>query len=193
MSTKTEDVVKTRFERDTAEHEMTIIHDDGLFRVVQFAKPGTFQYAYTLTTWHGYLCISGDMGTTVFSRLPDMFEFFTAHTINPDYWHQKVVAGHETQQYNSALALDYIDEQVKSWCEELEPEEAAALRSYVENYFIGALDTEEELHQALNAFEHPNGHRFYDTWEWDLRDYAYRFLWQLHAIRTGVEKYWAVR
>ena len=60
------------------------------------------------------------------------------------------------------------------------------------HHFDGALDTEEEARQALNSFEH-DGRRFYDTWEWDMHSYSYRFLWQLHAIRSGVQQYWAVR
>ena len=88
-----------RFLGDVAQHEMTIIRDDGLYRHIRFKRPGSSAYWFDILTWPSRLCISGDMGDYVFSRLPDMFEFFRrepnekgAIPINPDYWGEKLVA-----------------------------------------------------------------------------------------------------
>jgi len=64
------------FLRDVAEHAMLLIRDDGVSRHVRFAQPGTGCMHFDLITWPGYLCYTGDMGTYVFQRLTDMFEFF---------------------------------------------------------------------------------------------------------------------
>ena len=65
-----------QFLRDVAEHTMTVIREDGVSRHIRFAKPGTSCMHFDLITWPGYLCYTGDMGTYVFQRLTDMFEFF---------------------------------------------------------------------------------------------------------------------
>lgn len=64
------------FLRDVAQHEMTILHDAGEFRHIQFKKPGSSSFSFTITTFPGYLVMTGDIGSWVFTRLRDMFEFF---------------------------------------------------------------------------------------------------------------------
>jgi hypothetical protein len=82
---------EARFIKDTAEHEMTILHNDGLYRHLRFKKPGTRFYWFDLITWPGYLTIAGDMGTFTFERTEDMLTFFRgAGDINPQYWSEKI-------------------------------------------------------------------------------------------------------
>lgn len=92
-----------RFLRDVADHEMVILRDEGVSRHVRFKEPGTSCYYFDLITWPGYLCYTGDMGTFVFRRTEDMFEFFghdrayhasrgRALAINLGYWGEKLVA-----------------------------------------------------------------------------------------------------
>lgn len=82
--------MKERFERDISKHKMTIEMDNGVHRSVYFGEPGNSCYHFRLTTWPGHLCFSGDMGTFVFSRLTDMFEFFRGDRVNLQYWAEKV-------------------------------------------------------------------------------------------------------
>jgi len=97
------DCTQERFLRDVANHQMTVLRDDGLHRHVRFKEPGTSCYYFDLITWPGYLCYTGDMGTFVFRRIDDMFEFFghdrayhasrgRALAINLGYWGEKLVA-----------------------------------------------------------------------------------------------------
>jgi hypothetical protein len=95
-----------RFYNDVAKHEMSIISDDGVNRNILFKNPKSFYGHFNLVTWPGHLCVSGDMGCYVFSRVHDMFRFFRMEekdrngmwmkdktlAINPDYWAEKIDA-----------------------------------------------------------------------------------------------------
>src|SRR5258708_33733869 len=87
------------FLKDVATHEMIVRRDDGPYRHIRFQRPDTICLYFDVVTWPGFLCFSGDAGCYVFSRLPDMLEFFRYESkpagklfINPDYWGQKVEA-----------------------------------------------------------------------------------------------------
>lgn len=96
---------EARFLKDIAEHEMQVIMDNGVHRHIRFKKPGTMCMYFDLITYPGGLLYTGDMGTYVFVRLQDMFEFFrtspqdswvkemglTLYT-NHSYWSEKLVA-----------------------------------------------------------------------------------------------------
>ena len=94
---------EAEFLKDVASHVMEIIKEDGLHRHIRFRKPGTMCMHFDLITWPGYLCYTGDMGTYVFRRLEDMFQFFRADReysqsrgkqlgINLGYWAEKLEA-----------------------------------------------------------------------------------------------------
>ena len=99
------------FNHSTEKHEMTILHDDGLYRHLHFADPANSIYWFDLITWPGSLTIKGDMGTWTFSRLTDMFEFFTGY-INTSYWAEKLDNGTEGGR---RCAREYDDEAFKKW------------------------------------------------------------------------------
>lgn len=90
-----------RFLGDVAMHAMHIDRNDGVNRHIRFRKPGCSAYWFDLVTMPGILMINGDMGTYVFSRVHDMFEFFATDQkyaqvgelrINPGYWSEKLLA-----------------------------------------------------------------------------------------------------
>lgn len=122
------DVTEERFRKDVAEHRATILRDDGLNRHIQFRRPGTYCMGFDLITWPGYLCYTGDMGTYVFSRLADMFEFFRSTYrneqkqglyINPQYWAEKCRAADHYDgitEYNE----DVFRERVNEWITDAE-------------------------------------------------------------------------
>ncbi len=111
--------VLPRFLADTASHELRIVVDDGVHRHLQFRRPGTYCYGFDIVTWPGHLAISGDMGTAVFSRLHDMFEFFRAKPaehekacglfVDDGYWAEKCVANDGAkQEYSARLFRDLV-------------------------------------------------------------------------------------
>lgn len=91
---------KEQFLRDVAEHELTVLRDEGVDRHLRFRKPGTSCYGFDLITWPGHLLITGDCGSFLFQRLEDMFQFFRSGQgrdpnglgLNPQYWSEKLIA-----------------------------------------------------------------------------------------------------
>ena len=61
--------VHKSFLADTQDHKLSILKDDGVYRHIKVSKPNEGSYHYYITTWPWHLCISGDMGTWVFSRV----------------------------------------------------------------------------------------------------------------------------
>jgi hypothetical protein len=125
-----------RFLGDVKDHVMTIVRDDGRAgRHIRFKKPGTMCMHFDVITWPGYLCYTGDMGTYVFRRLEDMFEFFRTSSkhsrqdrqlfINPAYWGEKLESidrGDGFKKFSrekfAAAIKDYYDSHVKEDIEE---------------------------------------------------------------------------
>lgn len=158
----------TRFAGDTAEHQLTVLRDDGLYKHLRFAKPGTGMYRYDLVTWPGYLTFCGDMGTLVFSRVEDMFSFFRSnpdrprHRINADYWSEKIQDGGRASVRRfspdvlRAAIREHITEYIGGPCEgwpdrplRMDEETAARFRAEVESDVLSYLSWGE--HEAMNA------------------------------------------
>lgn len=82
----------------TKNHRMTILQDAGMYRHIHMANPKGSNYSFSVTTIPGYLIFTGDMGSYVFSRLRDMFEFHRIKwdretpTIDYRYWAEKCEA-----------------------------------------------------------------------------------------------------
>ena len=89
-----------KFLDDVKNHELTIHQNNGVYRHLTFSKIGDCHQCFNITTFPDHLVITGDMGTLVFSRLHDMFNFFRSDDlrINPDYWAEKIQSTtHEAQ------------------------------------------------------------------------------------------------
>ncbi len=107
------DIAK-HFDVDTAEHEMTILHDDGLYRHIRFTKPGGSSYWYDLITVPRALIFRGDYESHVFSIAEDMFAFFRSNPdrgmrpISPDYWAQKLTSDRDCVKTYSPELFEQI-------------------------------------------------------------------------------------
>ena len=206
------DEMAERFARDTAGHELILLRDDGPYRHLRFGQAlshrikdrrpnlGSF-YWFDLVTWPGSLAINGDCGSFTFSRVQDMFEFFRDGArwgINPGYWAEKVRAADPSgvKRYSPELfrklVAEYIGECGGDW---------PGLAEAVEDKIFGEFaewNTEyvEGAHEALNDFRHgadplagEPGFSFADSWEWDLTDWNWQYLWCCHAIQWGISQY----
>jgi hypothetical protein len=203
------DDTAARFAADTGHHQMTVLHDDGLYRHLQFVrvapnattgKPERSSfYWFELVTWPGSLVINGDMGSYTFSRTEDMFGFFRTGRggINPSYWSEKVPAATRTKEYSPELFAQLVAEHIEDAAREF-PGLAADVKAEI----LDAADSSHEdgAHQLLADYRYyaDPGDRysggdpdfeFCDTWEWDLRDWSYQFLWCCHAIVWGIGQY----
>jgi hypothetical protein len=208
------------FKRDTCNHRIEVVKDEGLHRHLRFSKPGTNCYHFNIVTWPGYLAITGDMGAAVFTRLPDMFEFFRESAehheaagglfINIGYWAEKCAANDgEKKQFSrdrlEGVVREIFDEYMATRGGEEEDFEArkAALWSHIEDYVLGAEDVRSAI-EAMSNFE-PAGYmgyednfadfRFADAWEYSssIEEYTYHFIWRLYAISHAVMAYDALK
>lgn len=216
MTTCTEE----RFLDDVANHEISVLRDEGVYRHVRFqgkdadGRPTSNQW-FEMMTWPGMLCLNGDMGTYVFSRLQDMFEFFRMEddareraagrleslAINPSYWAEKLQAdarggGHTEfaeDQFRAAIkeGFDY-------WVEEncINDDVRDKAWSEVEDEILFVLDDGEEVarNAAANfSFEpglmHGGALEFNDLWEHKFQKHSYHYEWCCYALAWGVDQY----
>lgn len=177
--------VQERFEADTAKHELTVLHNDGLYRHLRFRQPDTSIYWFDVVTWPGNLTIRGDMGTFVFTRLEDMFEFFRGDVgINPGYWGEKVTAGEITrydEDYARQAAQEYLDE----WAEHEGDTDRVRYARRLLQELIADDDSADEANFRLGLSR--IGDPFGDFWwEADLCPHTVQFLWCCWAVRHAV-------
>lgn len=196
------DYILDRFTRDTEHHQMTVLHDDGLYRHLHFQAPETSSYWFDLVTWPGKLAFTGSMDGYVFSRITDMFAFFREPVsyINPGYWAEKIVDGRErVEQYS----MDVFKETVIEHVEQVADNYPAGLLAAVKAEVLGSdsdynIEYEEDAREALNTFRFEGAaagivkgveFRFTNTWEWNFRDWDWTYLWACHAIQWGIRQY----
>lgn len=188
------------FERDIAKHEMEVIRDDGVNRHLRFKRPGTMCMHFDLLTWPGYLCYTGDMGTYVFRRLHDMFQFFRRgenrgqYRIDLRYWAEKLEASDRgdgvrewTPEKFKAEVRDYFEQRTDDDEEWPADRKAALWQEIDEQVCASADDGEHYAWVALWEFEH-DGFRF-DDWERDCKVWTHRFLWCCHALEWAIDRY----
>lgn len=168
-------LTKEQFEKDVADHIMEVIKDEGVYRHIRFRVPGTMMEHFDLITWPGELAYTGDMGTYVFARLHDMFEFFRRpercrYSIDMHYWAEKVQAGDKAGRGDgiTEFSKETFDANVRRWVEgyakaqlgeAAEPGELELctcamndLREAVEREVIGADDNDVRCFDAANDF-----------------------------------------
>lgn len=138
------------FARDTAGHELTVLHAQGLYRHLRMSTPGTGLFSWEVMTWPGRLAIVGDVADGfVFDRDPDMLGFFRLGSarrrgagqmpeIDMGYWAQKLAS----EQRECAFELD--QQTAMAWIHQ-EAQDA------LEDGLIGPQDHEQFLEQAQEA------------------------------------------
>lgn len=198
---------QAEFLKDVASHVMWVVHDDGIYRHLIFQQPvNSWRHRFEITTWPGALCIHGDVGTYVFSRVKDMFQFFRSDMtdgdrlyINEDYWAEKLIAsdcsgrrGDGVMRFDADMFADAVKrrfvEHVRHNMRGM-PDERRALRLALEDEVLScAEDGEAEARRAADAFE-SDGFRLSDFWEVDCSRYTVRFIWSLYAIAWAIRQY----
>jgi hypothetical protein len=239
MSTETD--VAARFAAETAQHQMTVLRDDGLYRHVRFmhvapnketGKPERSSfYWFDLVTWPGCLTVNGDCGTFTFSRPEDMFEFFRGGRVNPQYWAEKVRGEMRLKRYSSERFREHVMDDIRDsekdypglaeavereifgpyseWNTEFEDGAREALADFAFGdtwrgncpscgASVNGL-TEADAYSWASQHRAQAGHhvqpacvegfRFTDTWEWELGDWDWQYLWCCHAIQWGIWQY----
>ena len=189
------------FNRDIDRHEMTVIRDDGVNRHIRFQRPGTMCMHFDILTWPGYLCYTGDMGTYVFRRLHDMFQFFrrpadrrTEHGIDLRYWAEKLEAVDRCDGV-AEFSADTFRSEVKDYFEQATDDEdwtesrKSALWDEIESDVLSRIEENGEhgAFLALRDFSYDD-FEFVD-WERNCKEYSHRFLWCCHALEWAIGVY----
>lgn len=184
-----------QFKASTAEHQLTILHDDGLYRHLRMGKPGTGIWSWSVVAWPWHLYVGGDIGLGLtFSREEDMIPFFDTSgygdyygdgspMLQADYWDEKLTAGcrDAAHTYSSERFLRRVRDLLADDYD-LEPERAERILMDAE----GVAQHEETARQWLGE------ERYFadaDAWEWDLKALDHHYLLACYAIVTTVRAY----
>lgn len=177
------------FAKDVENHSMTIEADNGVHRSLRFGEGNSFCHYFRINTWPGHLCISGDMGTYVFSRTEDMFRFFRGDAINLGYWSEKIQSeslfGSGVREYKPEILVA----SVMDWVERCDPE----AKEEIEEDLIPQLEGVHEA-EAIRAIYEYRGKVCFSDFICDLgshcySDYTVHFVWCCEAIRWAIEVY----
>lgn len=187
------------FIKTVANHKLTIHQDNGLYRHITLKNPRSFNRHFHLTTWPGYLAVSGDMGEWVFSRLSDMFEFHRAeghsNRISYNYWAEKCQAADRRTDiwaYDEELYVQAIRREMANYLSSFTLSEAKIIvkDAELEGLFDAPCNHSDALHQAM-GWTCPVGmdFPFLEFWENQLHSLTPHFKWICHAIQWGIKQY----
>jgi hypothetical protein len=203
------------FLKDVESHAIAVIRDDGVHRHVRFKDPSTMCMHFDLITWPGYLCYTGDMGTYVFTRLRDMFEFFRTDAdsdylkrkgltlgINPSYWGEKLEAvdrcdgfkEFDEDKFNAAV-YRYLVQWIRDNRDQTTKQQRRDLWEEVENDVINADSDSGGFRKqcAAHDFHHRLNSKvsfvFQDFYEINVESYSHRFMWCCYALAWGIALY----
>lgn len=167
----------THFCKNTENHRLRILHDDGLYRHLRMqsdnekGQPMAIWY-WDIITWPGSLAIRGDVADGyIFTRDPDMLEFFSLHPdryrddapmIDMHYWAQKLAYEHRSTAtvYDRKVFLASVRDALSN--DSTDPEDLMdtarqhILTSLDEQAFARLPDEEDPGYEAaLNALLNP--------------------------------------
>jgi len=186
---------KEQFLKDVENHSMEILKDDGLYRHLKFTNGGSQVYRFDLITWPGHLCICQDMGTYVFSKQPDMFDFFYDGeiAIKPSYWSEKVQSQckqSHIEQYSKEQLIENVWYWFENYFQFKDDEEKAAVKEEINKEVIKSLSgCEIRDYDVVVGYESSFGHEFLDFFETSNQEYSYHYLWCCWAIVWGIGQY----
>jgi len=180
---------------------MKIKMENGVYRHVYFGDPKTGNMSFSLVTWPGFLCMSGDMGEFVFERLDDMFHFFRAGTeyrksqkvwVNAGYWGEKLRAGSSPKEDFDRDT--FVRSMIRDFRESFPPGEPGRWETWEElkdELKWTDMESIEQVLQFAYDFRDWKGNKLFDVpYEWSSTVENSRFLWACHAISWGVNLYW---
>lgn len=180
------------------ELKMTVLLDTEDHKHLHFMKPGDGNGWFDLVTWPGSLCVNGDYGTYAFSRIKHMFAFFRRDDlgVNPGYWAEKCTAvgwNDPIKEYEPEKFKAEVLRQFESWWEEGHITDKTR-EEYLDNIQYELFSDEGGHRGEIEAHDNASNYEFEgfdlpDFWEYDLREYTYRYIWNLYAIVWGIQQY----
>ncbi|MGC0252653.1 hypothetical protein [Pseudactinotalea sp. Z1748] len=186
--------------RNTAGHQLRVLHDEGLYRHLRFTEPGTSIWHFDVITWPGHLSTAGDVGAGfTFSRAPNMLAFFDTGQpdghINADYWAEKLTGSRDVRTWSAqafrtyaTYATDAVNDVIEGGG--LSADEVQTLRAELDDVLSVADD--EGLTLARWSEVSAGGYAIEDEWDsraWTANDH--QLLLAMHLILTVAKTYHA--
>lgn len=199
--------IAARFQRETAGHQMTVVHDNGLYRHLRFVTPKSDLYWYEIVSTPGQLVFSGDGDSFVFRLAPDMFEMFRrsaeAGSINATYWAEKCKTGN-VRTYSRERFEQHVWKQVDERKQYFRGDLRADVQRYIFDSEIYNVDYEADAIMAVLGYQYHltktrddrgnwDTFRFRRVHEWELEDFDWWFLFACYAISDAILKYDSAR
>lgn len=197
-------LTRDTFLSDIKSHKMSILRDDGIYRHIKFAKPDTNWLSFELVTWENHLAYGGDMGYYIFTRLPDMFNFFRSDSkrINPSYWAEKVVCVDGNRHISTMREFDedgfnrrVIEYMIKWFRYNKDTTTKDDRRGIWEDVIWEIIREDDPTRKkiAVNDFsrelDSEKWFEFVDFFEGYSDKYTDNFIWACFAIVWGIEQY----
>lgn len=207
---------KEQFLKDVANHSMEVKLDNGLHKHLVFkANKNSWNQWFEIVTWPGKLTISGDMGTWVFSRIEDMFDFFRTDSgnINPSYWGEKIQNGvsggtSEAKEYDGDAYKTRVLKDLQNYnlsdehkavvieaLNELDFDNEYNIYSELHDFQVDLDDSEpyiptrELIKQPYADYQKRTYFTFQDLWEIESKVYSYQYIWCCYAIVWAIQMY----
>jgi len=185
----------SEFTTDIAKHRLTVLVNDGVRRHIR-CSAGTWCQQFDVLTWPGHLCYTGDMGTFVFTRIDDMFQFFRAKerdekSVSLQYWAEKLIAADKPDGYRE-YSEDKFKAAIKRWFDDHEfdsDDKRAECWKDIERNIFHECENEHDAFRAALDFQFDGVTIFQDFWEVNAKEYTGRFVWCCYALRWAIEQY----
>ncbi|MFE7115007.1 hypothetical protein ACFU99_06225 [Streptomyces sp. NPDC057654] len=178
----------SNFLSETAEHQLIVLHDEGLYRHLRIQKPGTRTWSWDITTWPGHLATSGDIANGyMFTRDLDMIDWFSlcrkcrdyysdgAPNIDVHYWAEKLCGGrsHEEEKYHPDIFLWHVGDSLS---------EHEELGDEAQHFFEQQIACLRKLHELRGQGEAMMQERLQAYWKDELSETE---LWVNNALSDG--------
>lgn len=111
------------FLEETADHVLTVLKEEGLYRHLRIGAPRTSAYSWQIITWPYHLVSVGDVADGfVFARDTDMLKFFTLREYSQGYYS------------DGAPSIDF-----RYWAEKLGSDQRGSAKRYSPKKFMAAV------------------------------------------------------
>jgi hypothetical protein len=198
---------------DLCGHKVEVLNSNGVYRHLR-CSDGTFNLAFDVVTYPNHLCFSGDMGSFVFTRLPDMLNLFRSKLDSIDYGYlggklcaEDIHSGYE--RFCESTIKASLAEKLNEICTEIGegyhcdidrlPDDltleqfVVKVREEFNDYFSGQDLYESGYIEAIEGFVSeliPNLDLGHDWPEWmQTKGVSHRFYWACMAITWAVAQY----
>ena len=186
------ELTKKCFLEDVMEHKTTILKDDGLYRHILLKNPINSYYYYEIITWPNALSITGDMGSFVFERTSDMFNFFRNDElkIHTDYWSSKCISesteGNGIREFSEEIFKECVLSDTRK---QLNLEEDELIPENIMEEIQPLLNCADEYECIEGIRNFTSELVKFDDFHHTLTKKTYHFVWCCYAIVFAIQQY----